>query len=168
MLIISLIFDGIIAIKEKTINHDVHNNPEFAEYRKVLSWEYMHCFSLWSFIFSIFGLIYSYLFTNIANEFKIFFDEPNFLINIILGTLFSSIGQVFIFQILEKYGPLTLSIITGVRKILSIIISIIYFNKSIGSIKLFSLILGGSVIVWEILEKSTKSHHVGCEKSKAH
>ena len=56
LLFTSLLFDGIIAIKEKSINHDVHNNPEFADYKKVLSWEYMHCFSLYTFIFSIFGI----------------------------------------------------------------------------------------------------------------
>jgi len=146
----------------------VHNKSELAEFKKLLSWEYMNCFSLWSLIFSIFGLIYSFLLTNFSLEYKIFLFEPNFFLNIILGTLFSSLGQVFIFQILEKYGPLTLSIITGVRKILSIIVSIIYFNKSIGYIKIFSLFLGGSVIVWEILEKSTKSHHEKCEKTKPH
>jgi hypothetical protein len=123
----------------------------------------MHCFSFWSFLFSIFGLIYSYFFTNFSIEWKIFLTNYNFFLNIILATLFSSLGQIFIFQILDKYGPLTLSIITGVRKIISIVVSIIYFNKTVGLIKSFSLLLGSSVIVWEILEKSTKSH-----KSKTH
>jgi len=166
LLFTSLLFDGIIAIKEKDINHEVHNNPEFADYKRVLSWEYMHCFSLYTFIFSIFGIVYTFLFTNLGDEYMIFLSLPHFPTNILLGTLFGSLGQIFIFQILDKYGPLTLSIITGVRKILSIVLSIIIFNKSIGTIKLFSLILGGSVICWEVLEKSIKPKHAVCENIK--
>ena len=156
LLVISLLFDGIIAVKEKSINHDVHTNPEYKEYEKILSWEYMNCFSMWTLFFSIFGLIYTYYFTNLSKEFNIFYQNSDFLRNVILSTFFSAMGQIFIFQILDKYGPLTLSIITGVRKILSIIVSIVYFNKSLGALKMVSLALGGSVILWEVVEKSYK------------
>jgi len=118
----------------------------------------MYCFSFWTFLFSILGVAYSFLFTNLGKEYEVFLKSKSFCINLLLCTIFSTLGQVFIFQILEKFGPLTLSIITGVRKILSILLSIIVFNKSIGTIKLLALFLAGSIIVWEVIEKSLKHH----------
>merc|ERR1712032_1444039 len=72
---------------------------------------------------------------------------------LIYYTVALSIGQVFIYLLLEKYGPLTLSMVTGVRKILSIALSIILFGKDITFWKMVSLILGTLVIFWEIYDK---------------
>jgi hypothetical protein len=41
LLVISLLFDGLMALKEKIINHEVHHNPEHSKYKNRLSWEYM-------------------------------------------------------------------------------------------------------------------------------
>lgn len=72
-----------------------------------------------------------------------------------LGTLYLAgvIGQVMIFQILEREGPLSLSIYTGTRKILSIFISIFWFEKHITLLQKFSLSLGIFVMLFELLDK---------------
>lgn len=155
-LILSLLFDGILALKEKIINHEVHNNPEYAEYKSSLSWGYMSLFSLFSTIFCGFVLLYEFY---CYDSFKItlieYINNREILTNILFYAFMSSIGQVFIFQFLEKWGPLTLSIITGVRKILSIALSIIFFGKAVSFIKIISLLLGTTVISWEISEKTS-------------
>lgn len=84
---------------------------------------------------------------------KIYIQHYELVTILIAYTVALSIGQVFIYLLLEKYGPLTLSMVTGVRKILSIALSIILFGKEITLWKLVSLILGTFVIFWEIYDK---------------
>src|SRR5689334_12594962 len=113
-----------MALKEKIINHEVHHNPEYVQYRNCLSWEYMNLFSLYSVIFCGVGLCYEYFFGNLSTSITIYLQNKDIMLNLLTYAATASLGQVFLFQFLEKYGPLTLSIITGVRKILSIALSI--------------------------------------------
>jgi len=54
---LSLFFDGILALKEKFINHEVHFKEAELEYDvSRLSWDYMFNFNLYSMIFTIIGL----------------------------------------------------------------------------------------------------------------
>ncbi len=147
-----------MALKEKIINHEVHNNPEFKEYKSRLAWEYMFIFSLYSIVFCAVVLAYEALTGDLVDKINLYLSSKELLINLTLYAITSSFGQVFLFQFLEKYGPLTLSIITGVRKILSIALSIIYFGKVVSYIKIISLVLGTSVIAWEVLEKTSGKH----------
>jgi hypothetical protein len=62
-------------------------------------------------------------------------------------------GQIFLFQILQRDGPLSLSIYTGTRKILSIILSIFWFEKSISNLQKISLALGVFIMGMEIFDK---------------
>jgi len=151
---VSLIVDGLTAIKEDCINHEVHTKKEYAHYKSILCWDYMKIFSLFSLIFAVAGIIYYCAFTEFLNEIHIFLYDQTFLMNLISACFYNAVGQVFIFQILEKYGPLTLTMITGVRKLLSILVSILYFNKEVSLTKTVALLLGSSIIVWEVVEKS--------------
>lgn len=158
LLIISLFFDGLMALKEKIINHEVHHNPEYEKYKACLSWDYMNLFTLYSTLFCAAVLIYEAIFKNLGQSIAIYMENKELILNLIIYALMSSLGQVFLFQFLEKYGPLTLSIITGVRKILSIALSIIFFGKVVSFIKVISLLLGTTIIAWEIMEKTSKGH----------
>jgi drug/metabolite transporter (DMT)-like permease len=163
LLIVSLLFDGLMALKEKIINHEVHHEPKYESFRSYLSWEYMYLFSLYSLIFCTIGIAYSILFSNFYPVLIEYLNNKEILFNLIAYAILASIGQAFIFQFLEKWGPLTLSIITGVRKILSIALSIIFFGKAVSFVKVISLLLGTTVIGWEVFEKSSKKgahgHH---------
>ena len=66
-------------------------------------------------------------------------------------------GQSVLFIFLSKYGPLTVSMVTSVRKILSISISILYFGKTINFPQSMSLFLAGTIIFWEIYDKGNKN-----------
>lgn len=63
-------------------------------------------------------------------------------------------GQIMIFKILERDGPLSVSIYTGARKILSIFLSIMWFEKSINNQQKISLILGLSIMLFELFDKA--------------
>jgi drug/metabolite transporter (DMT)-like permease len=159
LLLISLFFDGLMALKEKIVNHEVHHNPEFIENKHTLAWEYMSLFSIYSILFSVVGLGYELIYSDLYKWILIYLSNSHLLINLLLYSFTSSLGQIFLFQFLEKYGPLTLSIITGVRKILSIALSIVFFGKVVSVLKIVSLILGTTVIAWEVSDKTSKSSH---------
>ena len=153
LLLFSLICDALLGIKEKIIINDIHNNEKFQGYEKVVSWEYMRLFSFISLIFCSTSIINGILFLDYAKIFKFIFASKELLIDLIMHSLLASLGQVIIFISLEKYGPLTLSMITSIRKVLSITFSIIVFGKSISFIQTISLLMAITVIFWEIFDK---------------
>ncbi len=166
LLLISLFFDGLMALKEKIINHETHHNPEYAKYKPRLSWEYMNLFSLYTIMFYIFVIGYEFMFKDLSQSLMVYLQSKELIINVLCYASFNSLGQVFLFHGLEKYGPLTLSIITGVRKILSIALSIVFFGKIVSIIKIISLALGMTVILWEVLEKTSGKNKSKDNKSK--
>ena len=153
LLLFSLICDALLGIKEKIIINDIHNNDKFEGYEKVISWEYMRLFSIISLIFCTISILNGILFLDYGNVFKFIFSSKELLSNLILHSLLASLGQVIIFISLEKYGPLTLSMITSIRKVLSITFSIIVFGKSISFIQTISLLMAITVIFMEIFDK---------------
>ena len=153
LLLFSLICDALLGIKEKIIINDIHNNEKFQGYEKVVSWEYMRLFSFISLIFCSTSIINGILFLDYAKIFKFIFASKELLIDLIMHSLLASLGQVIIFISLEKYGPLTLSMITSIRKVISITFSIIVFGKSISFIQTISLLMAITVIFMEIFDK---------------
>jgi UDP-galactose transporter B1 len=153
LLLFSLICDALLGIKEKIIINDIHNNEKFQGYEKVVSWEYMRLFSFISLIFCSTSIINGILFLDYAKIFKFIFASKELLFDLIMHSLLASLGQVIIFISLEKYGPLTLSMITSIRKVLSITFSIIVFGKSISFIQTISLLMAITVIFMEIFDK---------------
>ena len=66
--------------------------------------------------------------------------------------IFATIGQVMCFKIIERDGPLSLSIYTGSRKLFSIVLSIIWFDKSVNMTQMIAIILGMIVMIFELLD----------------
>jgi hypothetical protein len=145
-----------MALKEKIIHHEVHHNPSLYAFQTRLSWEYMSLFSNYSILFCSVALGFNYFSSDLVSQLRAYFSCPELIQNLIFYAIAASLGQVFLFQILEKFGPLTVSIITGVRKIISIALSIIIFGKTVSVVKIISLLLGTTVIGWEICDKTIK------------
>ena len=158
MLTLSLFFDGLLALKEKLVSHVVHHDDGYEGYEDRLSWEYMKIFSGFTLFVCSGVLTYNYFFdAGFILDIKRILENHELFNNLIYYSILTCIGQVFLYQILEKWGPLTLSIITGIRKIISIALSIIIFGKTCSMLKAISLTLGATIIVWEVLEKTQKN-----------
>jgi drug/metabolite transporter (DMT)-like permease len=160
LLIASIIFDGILALKEKLINakfEQKEDGEHINNSKNDIHYDYMYLFNIISLVLSFIGLVVSFNLTNFANEYKAFITNKEFMFYLIVGCIFSSTGQVFIYKFMIEYGPLALSIVTGIRKIISIGASIFFFDKKIDEIRIFSLIVGFGVICWELFDKS-KEH----------
>ena len=156
ILILSLFVDGLLSLKESMIKNNILNEKKYEGYDNMLSWEYMNIFSFFTFSFSFCQIIFNLFFGNYAHIFKIIFTNSILLKDLILYAVFDVLGQSVLYIFLGKYGPLALSMVTSVRKILSISISILYFGKSISFSQSISLFLATSIIFWEIYENGNK------------
>ena len=157
ILLISLFSDGLLSLKEKMIEGNIKNNKEYFGYEKIISWEYMQIFSFFTFLFGFVQIIFNIVFGDYIEILKIIYCNKMILKDLLYYAIFDVLGQSILFIFLGKYGPLALSMVTSVRKILSISISIIYFGKSISFPQSISLILASSIIFWEILDKGSKN-----------
>ena len=153
ILLISLFFDGLLSLKEKMVQVNIKNNIEYNGYEQIICWEYMKIFGFCTFLFGFFQIIFKIIFGNYLEVIKIVFKSKGLIRDLFCYAVFDALGQSVLFIFLSKYGPLTVSMVTSVRKILSISISILYFGKSISFPQSISLFLAGTIIFWEIYDK---------------
>ena len=116
----------------------------------------MQIFSFFTFFFGFGQIIINILFGDYIDVFKIIFKNKMLLKDLLSYAIFDVLGQSVLFIFLGKYGPLALSMVTSVRKILSISLSILYFGKTISFPQSISLLLAVSIIFWEIYDKGNK------------
>ena len=152
----SLFFDGLLSLKEKMIQTNISNNSIYNGNEKIICWEYMKIFALCTFIFGISQVGFNIAFGNYFEIINQIIVCKELMRDLIIYALFDALGQSILFMFLGLYGPLTLCIVTSVRKILSISISIIYFGKTISFNQSLSLILATSIIFWEVYDKGNK------------
>ena len=160
ILLISLFFDGLLSLKEKMVQVNINNSLEYNGYEKIICWEYMKIFGLCTFIFGFSQIFFKLFFGDYITILKIVLSCKTLLRDLFCYAIFDALGQSVLFIFLSKYGPLTVSMVTSVRKILSISISILYFGKSISFPQSISLFLAGTIIFWEIYDKGNKSKKI--------
>ena len=156
ILLISLFSDGLLSLKENMIKNNISNDKKYEGYNNLLSWEYMNIFSFFTLCFSFYQIISNLYFGNYTLIFKVILDNKILMKDLFSYAIFDVLGQSVLYIFLGKYGPLALSMVTSVRKILSISISILYFGKPISFPQSISLLLATSIIFWEIYEKGNK------------
>ena len=156
ILLISLFSDGLLSLKESMIKTNISNDKKYEGYNNLLSWEYMNIFSFFTFMFTFCQIISNLFLGNYIQIFKIILSNKILLKDLLSYAVFDVFGQSVLYLFLGKYGPLALSMVTSVRKILSISISILYFGKCISFPQGISLFLATSIIFWEIYEKGNK------------
>jgi hypothetical protein len=86
---------------------------------------------------------------------NIYLHCPDLLCDLLCLCASALSGQIFLFQILQRDGPLSLSIYTGTRKILSIFLSIFWFEKTITNLQKVSLFLGICIMGMELFDKGS-------------
>ena len=166
ILLISLFSDGLLSLKENMIKQNIKNDNKYQGYEKVICWEYMQIFSFFTFFFGFWQIVMNAIFGDYIQIFKIIFTNKILLKDLLFYAVFDVLGQSVLFIFLGKYGPLALSMVTSVRKILSISISIIYFGKSISFPQSISLFLATSIIFWEIYDKGNKKKEIEDKSNK--
>ncbi|KAK9476458.1 UAA transporter [Lipomyces japonicus] len=118
LLVINLLFDGLT---NATQDHIFHTQPS-------VNGPKMMCgINLISTILTSLFLLTP--FTNqLFDSIEFFKLHPNVLTDIILFSLCGAIGQVFIFYTLSRFGSLALVTITVTRKMMSMLLSVVWFH----------------------------------------
>ncbi|KAG0669273.1 UDP-galactose transporter [Maudiozyma exigua] len=83
--------------------------------------------------------------------------DPEIFCYLALYAVCGAIGQCFIFYTLESFGSLQLIMITVTRKMISMLLSIIIFGKSVSLVQWSGIIIVFSGITWEATNKRKAS-----------
>ncbi|MCL4128401.1 UNVERIFIED_CONTAM: hypothetical protein GTU68_037634 [Idotea baltica] len=120
LLLLSLTMDGLTgAVQERMISES-----------KTKSGHMMLNINLWSIAYLPFALV-------ITGELFSFMDFvqkfPEVLINMMIFSLCSAVGQFFIFLMVSEFGPLPCSIVTTTRKFFTVLGSVIFFGNALST-----------------------------------
>ncbi|OMJ82824.1 hypothetical protein SteCoe_16357 [Stentor coeruleus] len=88
-------------------------------------------------------------------------NYPGIMIDIISFGFASAIGQIFIFWALKISGSLTLSIITTIRKFLTVLMSILWFSHKLNEMQwiCMALVFSGTLLDMLVSHKIGKPKH---------
>lgn len=79
--------------------------------------------------------------------------DPQVLFYLFIYSLCGAVGQCFIFFTLEQYGSLVLIMITVTRKLISMLLSIVVFGKSVNLTQWVGILIVFGGIIWEAINK---------------
>ena len=111
------------------------------------------------FALNLFMVLWNLLYLNIAdklqlsNALRVVSQDPEICWYLTLYSLCGAVGQCFIFHTLESYGSLVLITITVTRKMMSMMLSIVVYGKSVTAGQWAGILIVFSGITWEALEK---------------
>ncbi|SMN21553.1 similar to Saccharomyces cerevisiae YPL244C HUT1 Protein with a role in UDP-galactose transport to the Golgi lumen [Maudiozyma saulgeensis] len=91
-------------------------------------------------------------------------SDPEVLSYLVVYAVCGAIGQCFIFYTLESFGSLQLIMITVTRKMISMLLSIVIFGKTVNYTQWFGIFIVFAGITWEATNKRTASSPQGKQK----
>lgn len=93
-------------------------------------------------------------------------QDPSVLTSILSYGLCGSVGQIFIFFTLHKFGAIVLITVTVTRKMFSMVISVLLFGHVLGMWQWVGLLLVFAGIAYEAYVKSNQSKQSAAQKKK--
>lgn len=130
--------------------------------KESLKLEYVLVFNSGLVIFTFIGCVYDCIYRNFLGF--LYYNVLNlnfeFIALFAVASFCGSLANYFHFTIIREEGPLTLAIVSSFRKVLSIMTSIIVYNKTIDAYKWLAIIIISSLIFYEIGSKSKKNKTV--------
>uniref|UniRef100_A0A0N4ZT38 Adenosine 3'-phospho 5'-phosphosulfate transporter 1 n=1 Tax=Parastrongyloides trichosuri TaxID=131310 RepID=A0A0N4ZT38_PARTI len=128
-------FDAYTLNKQKQL---FDTKPKLSKYQMMLG------VNLFSAVLCIVSLLeQSTLFTSI--DFMV--THHNIARDAFLLSLSGSIGQIFIYMTIERFGPIVFAVIMTIRQIISIVLSSLYFNHGLSILGVIGLIIAfGSIL----------------------
>ncbi|CAB4255382.1 similar to Saccharomyces cerevisiae YPL244C HUT1 Protein with a role in UDP-galactose transport to the Golgi lumen [Maudiozyma barnettii] len=84
-------------------------------------------------------------------------SDPDILSYLVVYAVCGAIGQCFIFYTLESFGSLQLIMITVTRKMISMLLSIAIFGKTVNYTQWFGIFIVFAGITWEATNKRSAS-----------
>ncbi|CAD8127767.1 unnamed protein product [Paramecium sonneborni] len=136
LLMISLFSDGCLATLQSKF-----------KVKKLEQWEMGFHISLWSFIGSIF---YTIIQGKYIQFFQYIQQYPQVVPEIVFLTIYSVLGQVFIFYCISCFSPRVLSVVTTTRKFFTVLLSIMIHNHMVNQIQWIGISLVAFAVAFEL------------------
>jgi UDP-galactose transporter B1 len=132
----AFVLDGIVSyFQGKTRNNNMPHVSSFC---------FMQMTNFWCLLVAI---LHSFLNRSFVPGFTLLFQHPDFLLMMVTMALMSVIGQFFTFDHINRFGPVSLSLVNTVRKICSILLSIIIYNHSMTEFRIAGISIICAVLV---------------------
>merc|ERR1712054_111908 len=94
--------------------------------------------NLFSSGFTVLGLVVTLEITEVG---KYLYANPGVVPHILIMSVCSAVGQLFIFYTIKHYGPLVFATIQTVRQLLSIVLSILFFGPPVNLMEAAGILL---------------------------
>ena len=92
---------------------------------------------------------------NGLSSFSIVFNDPILMVHMIILSITSAVGQLFIFYTIKEFGPVIFTIIMTTRQMISLVVSCFLFSHPLGILSWFGSILVFVVVINRIRRKGT-------------
>ena len=130
LLSITLLADGGVSFSQKIMmKHQMEKPGVFDTMLYMSSWQ------------SLFSLLVVFLSWGDKGGFYFCLDNPNVLRLLLWPSLIESIGQIFVYRLIIHNGPLFTSLVTTMRKFITIVLSVVVFGHSVSMTQWFSILM---------------------------
>ncbi|KAM0687652.1 UDP-galactose transporter [Conglomerata obtusa] len=105
---------------------------------------------------NLISMVFTFTMLNITGKFKegiVMMRFGNLLSDVVVYCLLQVVGQLFIYSTIERYGGVTLATINVSRKIISIVISLVWFKHQLNLMQWISILTVFASFGMEFLEK---------------
>lgn len=131
----------------------------FKEY-DLSSYQMMFGINAFSSIFTLASLLVT---GELWSSFRFLGSNPEAIYHICAFSTFGAIGQTFIFKTIKEFGPLVFTIVSTIRQLLAIILSVVIFGHSVA----LQGMIGACVVFFAILYRVYRKEQESKDRKKA-
>jgi len=129
---------GIVLVCVNLFLDGYTNNEQDEIFKKyqATSLQMMKYVNFWQIFYLLAYLSVGYLFygneSELWNAFTVFVSSPALRFDVLMFCICASVGQVIIFAVMKEFGSLLWVTVSITRKLVTIVVSVVMFNHSIG------------------------------------
>ena len=123
---------------------------------RVRSQQMMFCMNIIAFFLLLFWMLLNLWNHELTDAVNFIQKYPASLMNIVSFAFCGALGQNFIYYALEKFGSLSLVMVTVTRKLFTILISLIYFDHKLNTKQWISVLFVFAALLLESFLKNKK------------
>ncbi|XP_023236209.1 solute carrier family 35 member B1-like [Centruroides sculpturatus] len=145
LLLISLSLDGFTGAIQERMRSEHHTK----------SGHMMYSMNMWSILFSGLAVVFAgevWMFLQFVEKY------PYVLYNMLIFSVMSALGQLFIFLTVAEFGPLPCSIVTTTRKFFTVLASVIIFGNKLSNRQWMGTALVFAGLTLDSIYGKTKKH----------
>jgi drug/metabolite transporter (DMT)-like permease len=157
LLAASLFFDGTVAAVQQGLRGADKSLPSPSAYQ-LMAWTNLGG--------ALFNVPVAVFYGSLQRGYAYCVANPDFLRVLGVLAVCSAFGHVFIFLTIKQFGPDTCAKITTVRKMMTVLVSIFWYNHKVAPEQWYAVALVFLSVITELVEQAMKSHAPKDAKAK--